>query len=152
MRTLLRALRDDLLLPLLQRPALIQVAALCLRDGPAGREVLLVTSRGTGRWLLPKGWPGRGLDGAGSALREAREEAGVARATVRPEPIGRYAAVKVGAGGLAEPCEVLVYEVRVDTLADDWPERGQRCRRWAAPQVAAGLVEEAGLKALLAAL
>src|SRR3974390_952808 len=55
-----------------------QVAALPLRRTKSGAlEVLLVTSRGTGRWIIPKGWPSKRLRDRKAAAREAREEAGV---------------------------------------------------------------------------
>lgn len=42
----------------------MQVGAIC-RD-PGSGKVLLVTGRGAGRWVIPKGWPmkGRTLGGA----------------------------------------------------------------------------------------
>lgn len=106
MNLLLKRARDEVLLPLVRRPRLLQIAALCTR-GPGVREVLLVTSRGTKRWIVPKGWPHRGADGPASALAEAWEEAGVKEATAEPRPVGRYAAVKRSATGLAEPCDVV---------------------------------------------
>lgn len=52
-----------------------QTAALCTH--PQTGQVLLITSRDTGRWVLPKGWPMRGRSMAQAALIEAWEEAGV---------------------------------------------------------------------------
>src|SRR5262249_33662947 len=40
-------------------------------------EFMLVTSRETRRWIIPKGWPKRGKSPYRSAAREAFEEAGV---------------------------------------------------------------------------
>ena len=37
--------------------ARLQYGALCYKLTRKGVQVLLVTSRDTGRWLLPKGWP-----------------------------------------------------------------------------------------------
>ena len=75
-RTLTRAW-EEILRPMLKRPNRLQVAALCYRTGADGKEVLMITSRGTGRWIIPKGWPVEGKDGPASALQEAWEEAGV---------------------------------------------------------------------------
>ena len=69
------------------RPERHQVAALCWRMGQGGAvEILLVTSRDTGRWVIPKGWPMDGKSASAAAAREAWEEAGV-KGTVRPESI-----------------------------------------------------------------
>ncbi|HBR36028.1 MAG TPA: NUDIX hydrolase, partial [Sulfitobacter pontiacus] len=81
---------EGMILPIWRRPKRIQVAALCYRETPEGKEVLMITSRDTGRWIVPKGWPIDGLDGAGAALREAWEEAGVSKADIESEPIGYY--------------------------------------------------------------
>ncbi|TMV51704.1 NUDIX hydrolase, partial [Thioclava sp. BHET1] len=79
----------SVVLPLVQRPKRLQVAALCFRGGGAATEVLLITSRDTGRWVVPKGWPMRGLDAAGAARQEAWEEAGV-MGRIAAEPVGRF--------------------------------------------------------------
>ncbi len=50
----------------------------------------MITSRDTGRWILPKGWPIDGLDEAGSALQEAWEEAGVKDGRIANAPIGTF--------------------------------------------------------------
>ncbi len=129
---------------------LVQVAALCTRAGQGGgpSEVLLVTSRGTGRWILPKGWPMTGRTLAEAAAIEAWEEAGV-RGRAEAEPLGSYRAKKVTEDGSALPCRVQVFRVRVEDLADDFPEAGQRHRRWMPAGVAAGLVCEPDLCELL---
>ncbi|MEN9850080.1 MAG: hypothetical protein RL128_243, partial [Pseudomonadota bacterium] len=54
-----------------------QYGALCWRMHRGKVEVLLITSRDTGRWVIPKGWPIDGLAPAQTAAREAWEEAGV---------------------------------------------------------------------------
>ena len=133
------------------RPTRMQVAALCLRGEGAVREVLLVTSRGTGRWILPKGWPIPGRDLAGSALQEAWEEAGV-QGKASKRPVGRYADIKHNAQGLGLPVRVLVFQVDDVRLADDFPEKGQRERRWVALGEAADLVNDGGLADLLRGL
>lgn len=130
-----------------RQPAL-QVAALCL-DPPTGR-VLMITSRGTRRWILPKGWPMPGRSLSEAALQEAWEEAGVRAAS--GSAIGTYRYDKVQSGGYAVPILVHVFLCHVDSLADDFPEQGRRDRRWMDPAEAAGLVAEPDLAALLRAL
>ena len=147
----LSRLVTETLQPMLRRPPQLQVAALCTRDGPDGMEVLLVTSRGTGRWILPKGWPIPSCTLAGSAAQEAWEEAGV-RGPIEETPLGSYAAQKDTDGGLAVPCQITVFRLHVETMATDFPEAGSRNLRWFRPAEAATLVREPGLRDLLAAL
>ena len=87
--TLMNAL-SSVVGPLLRRPKRLQVAALCLKGEGSGKQVLMITSRDTGRWVLPKGWPIDGYDAPGSALQEAWEEAGVKEAEIDPDMIGTY--------------------------------------------------------------
>lgn len=129
-----------------RRPPALQVGALCIQ--PETGKVLLVTSRGTGRWIIPKGWPMDGRSVGGAALREAWEEAGV-RGEVEETAFGRYSYDKKLTRGLSAPVEVQVHLVRVEGLDKNFPERKQRQRRWFTPDEAAGLVDEAGLARLL---
>lgn len=132
-------------------PPRVQVAALPWRtgeDGSAG-EVLLVTSRGSGRWVLPKGWPEKREMLHEAAAREAAEEAGVT-GTVAPDEIGRFYYGKAMPSGSRWRCEVRVFPLRVEAVADKWPERKHRKRRWFSPQEAASLVDEADLRELIA--
>ncbi len=131
-------------------PPYVQVAALPWRLGrDGGHEVMLVTSRGTGRWVLPKGWPERSEPLHEAAAREAAEEAGVA-GPVKPEEIGRFYYGKVLSSGIHRRCEVRVFPLLVESIADKWPERKQRQRHWFAPEEAARLVDEAELRDLIA--
>ena len=130
----------------------LQVAALCYRNTPEGKRVLLITSRDTGRWIVPKGWPIEGKDGPQSALQEAWEEAGVRKADIAEEPIGFYDYDKGMGGGLTKPIEAQVYLTRVRDIVDDYPEVDQRERAWFSPDEAAELVDEPDLKAILRAL
>ncbi|MCT4370559.1 NUDIX hydrolase [Yangia mangrovi] len=138
--------------PAFRRPPRFQVAAMCYRhaDCPEGLEVLLITSRDTGRWVLPKGWPKAGLDSAGAALEEAWEEAGVVFGSGDTAEIGSYRYQKRLDGGLPLDTVVFVYAAEVRALSDDYPEAGQRERRWVLPREAARMVDEPGLQALLA--
>lgn len=139
----------DYLQPMLQRPRRVQMAALCYRQGEAGLEVLLITSRDTGRWVIPKGWPMAGKSGAGSALEEAWEEAGVKEARCSGEPIGTFSYDKRFKGGYAAPVETLVYAVEVLQLSETFPEAHERSRNWVSPKKAATLVNEPELQQLL---
>jgi 8-oxo-dGTP pyrophosphatase MutT (NUDIX family) len=129
------------------QPAL-QVGALCLRGRPGRREVLLVSSLGTGRWIIPKGWPMRGRTLPQSALQEAWEEAGVS-GEVGALPFGAFSYAKQRDSAAPLACEVQVFIVRVSGLAEEYPECGRRARRWVRPYDAAAMVDEPGLKALL---
>lgn len=139
-------------MPILRRPKRVQVAALCFRDTDEGKRVLLITSRDTGRWIVPKGWPIDGLDGPGAALQEAWEEAGVKQADIESEPVGLYGYDKGLGDGLTVPVEARVYLTRVRDLREEYPEANERKRAWFAPQDAADLVDEPDLKAILRAL
>ena len=145
----LRRAWEDVILPIWQRPKRVQVAALCYRETPLGKEVLLITSRDTGRWIVPKGWPIDGLDGAGTALQEAWEEAGVSKADIEAEPIGFYDYDKRLTDGMTTPVIAQVYLTRVRHIKDDYPEVELRKRRWMTPTSAAELVSEPDLKEIL---
>ena len=119
-----------------------QFAALCYRIRNDKPEVLLITSRGTGRWIVPKGWPMDGMTPAKAALQEAWEEAGV-RGRPIDQCLGIYSYSKGGSGGL--PCLALVYPVRVKSLEKNFPENGQRKRKWFSPKKAAARLSEPDL-------
>ena len=145
----LKSVLRDFVAPMFRRPKGLQVAALCTRTTDDGPQVLLVTSRGTGRWIIPKGWPIRGMASSQVALREAWEEAGVSGTGSSSKPVGSYDYQKTMGSGLPVPVETLVYPVEVNDLAADFPEAGQRKRRWTTPLEAANLVDEPELKSIL---
>lgn len=131
-------------------PCRTQVAALPWRRTESGTfEVMLVTSRGTGRWVLPKGWREEREQPHEAAAREAGEEAGVGGAISRRE-IGRFYYTKLLSSGARWRCEVHVYPMEVDRVEDKWPERKKRTRRWFPAHEAAGLVQERDLGELIA--
>lgn len=138
----------SLIEPVFRRPEFIQAAALCLREGKRGREVLLVSSLDTGRWILPKGWPMKNRTLAGAAQQEAWEEAGVI-GKAEEIPVGFYTYEKMRAGGLPVSCRVEVFRLDLVDLAKDWPERRRRKRKWMTPEEAAAAVAEPELKTLL---
>lgn len=126
-----------------------QIAALCLRGSGKKRRVLLITSRDTGRWVLPKGWPIDGLDGPGTAAQEAWEEAGVKPVKVKKRPVGSFQYLKRMSADLAVIVQTQVYKIRVASLAETFPEAGERIRKWVTPDKAAMMVEEPGLREIL---
>ena len=130
------------------QPPRLQVAALCWRRTPKGIRVLLITSRDTGRWVIPKGWPMRNRTEAEAAVREAYEEAGL-RGDILDRSIGVYTYRKVLAPGRSIPCAVRVYPLEVREMLKQYPETGQRRVKWLAPDKAARRVLEPELKALI---
>jgi 8-oxo-dGTP pyrophosphatase MutT (NUDIX family) len=124
-----------------------QVAALCWRRRKGVPEVLLITSRETRRWVVPKGWPMRGLKDWNAAKREAFEEAGVEGRVVR-KPIGTFHYVKREEGD-AFPVRVVVYALEVKREKKNWPERSERKRVWFDVEGAAIRVLEPELKAII---
>ena len=132
--------------PLAER---VQYAALCYRAQRGRLQILMITSRDTGRWIIPKGWPMPGRSPAECAAQEAWEEAGVqGHAAQLPE--GCYSYAKALGPRLAVPCLVEVYPLRVERLAGQFPEKGQRRRKWFAPKKAALKVAEPDLAQMLA--
>ena len=131
-----------------KKPNLQQVAAIPIRHTSAGAlEVLLVTSRETRRWVIPKGWPWPKRADCDAAAAEAWEEAGV---------LGRIGPVSVGtftydkrANGKHRTLAVAVYVLEVEEEAEMWPEAPERRRQWFSPAVASELVDEPSLKTIL---
>jgi len=130
-------------------PTRTQVAALCYRDRrKQGRQILLVTSRGSGRWILPKGWPIKGLNASGAAKQEAWEEAGV-RGKISNEPLGSFHYKKRLDDGSRAICEAQVFAMKVAGLSNKFPERDERERKWVSPQTAAKMVSEPALQNII---
>lgn len=126
----------------------LQTGALCYRIVKDRPEILLVTSRDTGRWIVPKGWPVRGKSLAQAARTEAWEEAGV-EGRVFEHVLGMYGYLKKVEGGSPLHCIVSLYPVKVSRLVDDFPEAGQRKRKWFSQRKAADRVNEADLSTIL---
>ncbi|WP_132250453.1 NUDIX hydrolase [Methylobacterium segetis] len=126
-----------------------QVAALPFRLAAKGKpEILLVTSRETKRWVIPKGWPMAGRKDHRAAEREAYEEAGL-KGQIAKKAVGQYRYDKRLGDGSTVACAVTVYPLQVSDERRRWPEKKQRRRRWYAPAEAAGLVNETDLQELL---
>jgi 8-oxo-dGTP pyrophosphatase MutT (NUDIX family) len=129
----------------------VQYAALPWRLDADGRvEIMLITSRETRRWVIAKGWPIGGLEPCASAAREAFEEAGVVGETWE-EAVGSYFYEKRLKTGRLQPVTVEVFPLRVDHELPEWPEKGQREKRWFSAAAASELVHERQLQALIRA-
>jgi len=123
-----------------------QYAALPFRVRDGELLVLLVTTRGTGRWIIPKGNPEKNRKPHEVAKQEAFEEAGV-RGRVQRKRLGAFEFVKSpdDSAGVAALCAVDVYPLAVDEELEDWPEKGMRQREWMTPAQAAMRASEPGL-------
>ena len=135
-----------------RRPVREQYGALCYRvkKKRSAVEILLITSRDTGRWVIPKGWPMDGKSASAAAAREAWEEAGV-KGVVDNEPIGNYHYMKGLPEGLKVDCRVRVFALVVDDICKNFPEKGERQAEWVDCAEAASRVQEPGLKTLILA-
>jgi 8-oxo-dGTP pyrophosphatase MutT (NUDIX family) len=120
----------------------LQYAALPYRmNGRAQPQVMLVTSRETRRWIIPKGWPHKGKAPHRSAAREAFEEAGVVGAVNR-QSVGSFSYEKRLKNGGVVACEVLVFALEVKRQSKEWPEKRERKVRWLSARVAAKTVQD----------
>lgn len=124
---------------------LLQSGALPYRVRSGRLEVLLVTSRTRGRWIIPKGHVEPALSPADSAAKEAFEEAGV-RGRIAPDALGSYLHDRATA-----PSVVQVFALDVVEELADWPEAVHRTRRWMPPALAASVVMEDGLRRIIRA-
>jgi 8-oxo-dGTP pyrophosphatase MutT (NUDIX family) len=112
--------------------------------------VLLVTTRGTGQWMIPKGWPMPGRSHAEAAAQEAYEEAGL-RGRIRAAEAGRFRHLKTRPGRPPLRCTVAVHLLEVEEELGEWPEQGQRERRWFPAGQAAAVVRSPDLAAMIRA-
>ncbi len=126
-----------------------QYAALPYRKNQKGAvEVMLVTSRETRRWIIPKGWPIAGVEPHNLAALEAMEEAGLV-GKVCDKPIGSYHYDKKRNDGSIVNCTVDTFALEVEEQMPAWPEQAQRQTRWFAPEDAAAQVNEPELRDLI---
>ena len=128
-----------------------QAAALCLKRRRRKLYVLIITSRQTKRWILPKGWLEEDKTEAEVALMEAWEEAGVTADPTSTALIGSYHYDKSLRGAQEVPLEVNVYRITSCLLAKRYPEKKRRQRKWVSLKKAAKMVDEQSLKRLLLA-
>jgi 8-oxo-dGTP pyrophosphatase MutT (NUDIX family) len=131
-----------------QEALLAQVAALPYRMSSGELEVLLITSRDSGRWLIPKGWGMKKLSESEAAAVEAFEEAGL-KGVIAKKPIGAYTYYKTLKDGASALCRVQVYPMAVKRQAKKYKEKGQRRMQWLSPHDAAAFVAEPELAALI---
>jgi 8-oxo-dGTP pyrophosphatase MutT (NUDIX family) len=124
-----------------------QFAALPYRITDDGLEILVITSRRTRRWIVPKGWPMEDMGPAQSAAREAWEEAGVS-GEIQTTPLGHYHYVKE-MRKVSLPCRVDVFALRVTRQHRQFAEKDARELKWVSPLEAAAMVDEPGLRRLI---
>jgi 8-oxo-dGTP pyrophosphatase MutT (NUDIX family) len=124
-----------------------QFAALCYRIKNEKVQFCLVTSRRSGRWIVPKGWPMNGQTPMDAAATEAFEEAGV-RGKIEPRPIGVFSYYKVHSKNEL-PCIAVVYPLKVKKVLRTWPEHKERNRKWLSRKKAAALVDDAELSQII---
>lgn len=147
--TILSRIASELCL-MFRRPVRMQCAALCYRfkKKSGAPEMLLITSRDTGRWVIPKGWPMEGKLCHEAAAREAYEEAGV-KGEAGAARIGTYLYDKGLRHGLKVQCMVQVYPLLVMDMLKDFPEKGSRRIEWVTFREGAGRVAEPMLRDLI---
>ena len=126
----------------------IQYAALPYRLVGRQVQILLITSRGVGRWVIPKGWPMPGLKPQDAAAMEAAEEAGVV-GEIEAHPLGSYHYQKRLKSGREVAAQVIVFPFHVTFQAEAWKEQGQRAHQWFPCARAAQLVAEPALRRLI---
>ncbi|MBB5574559.1 NUDIX hydrolase [Rhizobium sp. BR 318] len=133
-------------------PVYEQYAAICYRRNRelGAAEVLVVTSRESGRWVMPKGWPIKGKKPYEVAEIEAFEEAGV-RGKIKKKPFGYFTYLKQLADDNRVPCIVQLHLLEVERSCENFREKGQRLTEWVSFIEAAGRVREPELKGLLLA-
>ena len=126
----------------------VQYGALPYRSNGHRPEFMLVTSRETRRWIIPKGWPKKGNSPRRSAAREAFEEAGVIGAVGR-RPVGTFSYEKRLKNGGAVECEVRVFPLEVKRQSKQWPEKQERRVKWLSATKAAEKVKEPMLSEII---
>ncbi|WP_460086474.1 NUDIX hydrolase [Roseibium sp. LAB1] len=130
------------------KPLRLQIAALCVREGKAEPEILLVSTRDTGRFILPKGWPEKDKPAFETALIEAYEEAGIV-GKADPRAIGSFRSFKGLADGLKIRTKVVVFKIRFEKQLKEFPELGQRKRVWLPLSKAIEAADEPALRRFL---
>ena len=129
-------------------PVLQQSAALCYRIELGRPEVLLITTRKSRRWIIPKGWLINGLSPSETACQEAWEEAGI-RGLCEAQAVGRFYYQKNRNKKGPVLCAVDVFPLLVQSVASRFPECRQRDRKWFSPKKAASKVNSHELALLL---
>lgn len=131
-----------------KRDVRTQFGALVYRMRGDKPQVLLITSRGSRRWIIPKGWPMDGLTPTEAAAQEAWEEAGV-RGKSSDACLGVYSYVKEHKEDTLYPCLVMVYPLKAKSWALTYPEKAERKRKWFSLKKAAKHVAEPELAQII---
>jgi 8-oxo-dGTP pyrophosphatase MutT (NUDIX family) len=126
----------------------IQYAALPYRLHGRQIQIMLITSRRTRRWIIPKGWPMDGLKPQDAAAQEAVEEAGIV-GQIADAPIGSYRYLKRLKREQAQAIQVIVFPFRVEDHVPAFKEQGQRAFAWFRYQDAASRIAEPSLQRLI---
>jgi 8-oxo-dGTP pyrophosphatase MutT (NUDIX family) len=130
-------------------PILNQAGVIAYRILDGKVQVLLMTSRDTGRWIIPKGNINGRSTPSKAAEKEAYEEAGVRGTITSSIPLGIYTYFKQLESGEARAAAVEVYLLRIKEQLKKWPEKGERKLSWVSTKEAVDLVEEPGVVPLL---
>lgn len=131
-----------------KKTASAQYAALPYRETANGFEFLLITTRRTRRWIVPKGWPMDGRAPHAAAAREALEEAGVC-GEIGDKSIGSYRYFKERKTGELVPCKVDVFALKVKQQRKNWAEKDARELRWCSLSEALACIGEPGLRQII---
>jgi 8-oxo-dGTP pyrophosphatase MutT (NUDIX family) len=129
--------------------ACVQYGALPWRRRHGAIEILMITTRTSGRWIVPKGWPIPGLSPSGCAAHEAAEEAGVI-GNMDSTPLGSFHYEKRLKSGEPIRCKVETFAMEVLRQRRNWPEKGNREVCWCSVEEALARVGEPGLRRLIA--
>lgn len=130
------------------QPAKKQIGALCYRMAKGKVEILLVTTRRTRRWIIPKGWPMKGRSDAKAAQIEAFEEAGIIGKGSGKE-LGTFASLKRIDAQTLIPVEISVFPIMARAQKSNFPEKDQRAFKWLPLKKAAEKCEDPGLERFL---
>lgn len=109
---------------------------------------MLITSRESNRWIIPKDWAISDVDPQEVAARAAGEEAGLI-GIAGAGPIGHFTYDNRLSSGVVLPCRVAVHLFRVTGQLDRWAERGRREIAWLSPREAAKRVCNLTLQRLI---
>ncbi|MEP3346935.1 MAG: NUDIX hydrolase [Litoreibacter sp.] len=131
-----------------KREVRTQFGALCFRTHKDETQVMLITSRNSRRWIIPKGWPMEDMSPAQAAAIEAYEEAGV-EGKAYNICLGLYSYLKLMDKTDDLTCAVSVFPLKVQNAAKVWPESKERKRKWFSLKKAAARVREPELRKII---
>jgi len=106
-------------------------------------RLVLITSRKSDRWIIPKGYVEKGLSPADSAAKEAYEEAGLI-GVVHYKKAGQFRYQKFG-----KHFSVQVYPLFIETMLDEWDEMHDRRRKLVTPAEAVEMVYHEELRQII---